>query len=273
MLKQFELDLLEHDWEQVQSGVEVKLRPSPEGANETFVLCRSRGRIEKERAMREKQRVKLEAALGKLKARIDADTRTLRNRSTAERRVGRLSQQYSRAARFFQVHITETDDASHTSGKRLAITITQETAQREWAELSDGCYLLRTNLKNQDPKQLWKTYIGLTQIEDSFRISKHELGLRPVFHHKEDRTQAHILVCFLALVMWRTLQQWMEGAGLGSAPRKLLEEMAEIHSLDVLLPTAQGTELRLRTVGKPEQRLAILLQKLDLPLPNKPKLI
>jgi transposase len=273
LLKQFERGLLKHDWEQVEPEVEVKLCPSPEGGNETFVLCRSRGRIEKERAMREKQRVSLEAKLNKLKERIDADTRRLRNRSTAERRVGRLFQQYSRAARFFDVDIDEQDDPSHKSGKPLAMTIAQKDENREWAELSDGCYLLRTNLKSQDPKQLWKTYIGLTQIEDSFRISKHDLGLRPLYHQKEDRTQAHILVCFLALVMWRTLQQWMEGAGLGTAPRKLLEEMAEVRSLDVMLPTGNGTELRLRTVSKPEERLAILLQKLDLPLPNKPKLI
>lgn len=273
MLKQFERDLLEQDWEQVEPEVEVKLRPSPGGDNETFVLCRSRGRIEKERAIREKQRVKLEAELNKLKARVDAGTRTLRDRSTAERRVGRLFEKYSRAARFFKVDITEQDDPGHKSGRRLAVTITQDPAHHEWAELSDGCYLLRTNLKSHDPKQLWKTYIGLTQIEDSFRITKHDLGLRPIFHHKEDRTQAHILVCFLALVMWRTLQQWMDGAGLGTAPRKLLEEIAEVRSLDVVLPAAQGRELRLRTVSKPELRLAILLQRLDLPLPNKPKSI
>jgi transposase len=273
MLEHFEQDLLEEDWEQVEAEVEVKLRPSPEGENETFVLCRSRGRIEKERAIRERQRVKLETELERLKVRIDAETRALRNRSNAERRVGRYFQKYSRAARFFKVTICEQDDPTHNSGKRLAMTITQDPAHRDWAELSDGCYLLRTNLPSHDPKQLWKTYIGLTQIEDSFRIAKHDLGLRPIFHQKEDRTQAHILVCFLALVMWRTLQQWMDGAALGTAPRKLLEEMAEVRSLDVILPTNQGTELRLRTVNKPEQRLAILLQKLDLPLPNKPKSI
>lgn len=272
MLKHFERDLLEQDWEHVEPEVEVKLRRSPDGQDETFVLCRSRGRIEKERAMREKQRARLEAELVKLKTRIDADTRTLRNRSTAERRVGRLFQKYSRAARFFQVQIHEVDDPEHQSGRRLAIAIQQDPAQREWAELSDGCYLLRTNLKSQDSKALWKTYIGLTQIEDSFRIGKHDLGLRPIFHQKERRTQAHILVCFLALVMWRTLQQWMSGVGLGDAPRKLLEEMAEVHSLDVILPT-EGREIRLRTVTRPERRLAILLQKLDLPLPNKPKSI
>ena len=271
MLKQFERDLLEADWEQVESDVEVKLRPSPEGEGETFVLCRSRGRIEKEKAIREKQRIKLETELGRLKTRINADTRTLRSRSTAERRVGRLFQKYSRAARFFQVDIKETDDSSHKSGKRLAIAVTQDPAHREWAELADGCYLLRTNLESQEPKALWCTYIGLTQIEDSFRIRKHDLGLRPIFHQKPERTQAHILVCFLALAMWRTLQLWMEGAGLGTAPRKLLEEMAEVRSLDIVLPTGADRDIRLRTVSRPEEHLAILLQKLELTLPNKPK--
>lgn len=273
MLKQFERDLLMQDWQHVESDVEVKLRPSPDGEGETFVLCRSRGRIEKEKAIREKQRVRLEAELNKLKARIDADTRTLRSRSMAERRVGRLFEKYSRAARFFQVDIGETDDPGHKTGKRLTVVVAQDPAHREWAELADGCYLLRTNLEGQDAASLWKTYIGLTQIEDSFRIGKHDLGLRPIFHQKPERTQAHILVCFLALVMWRTLQTWMDGAGLGTAPRKLLEEMTEVRSLDVVLPTGTGRDIRLRTVSRPEEHLAILLQKLELPLPNKPKSI
>jgi len=142
---------------------------------------------------------------------------------------------------------------------------------RQWAEEADGCYLLRTNLEGQDARTLWKTYIGLTQIEDCFRIAKHDLGIRPIFHRKEDRTQAHILVCFLSLVLWRTLQQWMESSGLGTAPRKLLEEMAEVRSMDVALRTRTGQEIRLRAVSRPEKHLAILLDRLDLPLPNKPK--
>lgn len=273
MLKQFEQDLLEHDWEQVEADVEIKLRPSPDGQNETFVLCRSRGRIEKDRAIREKQHQRLESELLNLKVRIDAHKRALRTLSSAERRVGRLFQKYSRAARLFQVDISERDDPKHKSGKGLAITITQEDAHREWAELTDGCYLLRTNLQGQDAATLWKTYIGLTQIEDTFRISKHDLGLRPVYHQKQERTQAHILVCFLALVMWRTLQQWMHRSGLGDAPRKLLEQMAEVRSLDIVLPTGAGKDIRLRTVSKPEEHLAILLQRLALLLPSKPKSI
>jgi len=273
MLKQFEQRLLEQDWQGVAPGVDVKLCAAPGGTRETFVLCRSTSRIEKERAIREKQRVRLETELRQLEVRIDADKRALRSRSTAERRVGRLFQKYSRAARFFQVDIDEMDDPKHKSGKRLTIAIALHEEHREWAELSDGCYLLRTNLEEQDAATLWKTYIGLSQIEDSFRISKHDLGLRPIYHQKTERTQAHILVCFLALVMWRTLELWMHACGLGTAPRKLLEEMAEIRSLDVVLPTGAGKDLRLRIVSRPEQHLAILLQRLGLLLPNKPKSI
>jgi transposase len=270
-LKLFEQRLLDKDWEEVAPGVEVKLCAAPEGGNETFVLCRSEGRIQKEHAMREKQVKRLEAALEKLEERINAEKRTLRDRSTAERRVGRLFEKYSRAARLFDVQISEQEDPTHQSGKRLAIRIRKKDEDRAWAEQADGCYLLRTNLQGWDAQTLWKTYIGLTQIEDAFRITKHDLGLRPIFHHKTERTQAHILVCFLALVLWRTLQHWMQNCGLGTAPRKLLQEMAEIRSLDVVLPTDAGKELRLRTVSRPEKQLATLLAHLQLPLPSKPK--
>jgi hypothetical protein len=273
LLKDFEQRLLDEDWETVEPGVDVKLCAAPGGGQETFVLCRSAGRIEKDRAIREKQRARLRAALDKLKTRIDASKRALRSRSQAERRVGRLFQKYARAARFFHVDIGTAEDPSHKSKKRLTMTFSPHDENHEWAELSDGCYLLRTNVTDKDATTLWKTYIGLTQIEDSFRITKHDLGLRPIYHHKKERAQAHILVCFLALAMWRTLQQWMNGCGLGDAPRKLLEQMAEVHSMDIVLPTATDTDIRLRTVSRPETHLAILLQKLGLPLPNKPKAI
>lgn len=273
MLKTFEQRMLEEDWEAVAPGVEVKLCLASDNTQETFVLCRSRGRIDKDRAIREKQHKHLREALDKLKARIDAPQRALREHAKAERCVGRLFQKYPRAARFFEVKIDAVEDKSHKQNMRLVMKIDAREELREWAELSDGCYLLRTNLNATDASQLWKTYIGLTQIEDSFRIAKHELGLRPIYHQRQDRTQAHILVCFLSLVMWRTLQQWMQGCGLGAAPRLLLEHMGEIRSMDVVLPTDQGTEIRLRTVGQPETHLAILLHKLGLPLPNKPKRI
>jgi transposase len=274
MLKQFEQALLEEaDWEKIVTGVEVKLCPAPQGARATFVLCRSPLRMEKEKAMRARQVTALEQALEKLQARAAAEKRTLRDLGQAERRVGRLFCQYSRAAHLFEVHIEAAQDASAPGKKRLKIQVRRKAELEGWAALADGCYLLRTNLEGREAAELWQTYIGLTQIEDSFRISKHDLGLRPVFHHTEERTQAHILVCFLALVLWRTLQHWMAASGLGDAPRKLLEELAEVRSLDVVLPTGTGTPIRLRTVSRPEPHLAILLERLGLVLPGRAKQI
>ena len=272
-LKKFERQLLEDDWEHVEPDVEVKICKGPDETQETFVLCRSGRRREKERAMRARQVEKLSEALASLKARAEAPTRALRDLGKAERRVGRLFQRYTRAAHFYDVKIRETADPAHKSGIRLRVEIAARDGLREWAEEADGCYLLRTNLAGQNAQTLWRTYIGLTQIEDCFRITKHDLGLRPIFHRKQDRTQAHILVCFLALAMWRALQQWMQASGLGTAPRKLLEEIAEIRSLDVVLPTRAGPPIRLRTVSRPEKHLAILLDRLDLPLPNRSKRI
>lgn len=274
MLRQFERPLVEEtDWTRIQSGVEVKLCPGPDGSAETFVLCRSPLRKEKEKAMRSRQVEALQAALEKLQAATRAETRALRDRGKAERRVGKLLGRYTRAAHMFNVAISEIDDPKDPKKKRLSVEIARKTELSEWAALSDGCYLLRTNIEEHDAPKLWKTYIGLTQIEDSFRIAKHDLGLRPIFHHTQDRTQAHILVCFLSLALWRTLQHWMESSGLGTAPRKLLEEMAEVRSLDVALPTGAGTDLRLRTVSRAEKPLAILLDRLGLILPGRAKRI
>jgi transposase len=273
MLRRFERELLAQGWTHVEPGVDVKLCAAPDGTAETYVLCRSPQRSQKERAMRARQIQRLEKELAKLNARCEAVRNPLRDAVTAERRIGALLQRYSRAAHLYEVVVKQTDEGTHSGKPRLRLHVTHHDERRDWAEHADGCYLLRTNLHGHSAQELWRTYIGLTQIEDSFRISKHDLGLRPIYHQKADRTQAHILVCFLALVLWRALQHWMTTAGLGQAPRKLLEEMAQIRSLDVLLPTAAGPELRLRVVSRPENHLAILLQHLNLFLPNRPKSI
>ena len=158
-----------------------------------------------------------------------------------ERQIGRLLERNSRAASLFTVTVTEKDG-------RLSIDIKKNEERYERALETGGSYILRTNWKETDPKTLWNTYIQLTEVEDAFRTTKHDLGMRPIFHQKKDRTQAHILVCFLSLALWRTLQQWMKTSGLGTAPRKLLEEMREIKSLDVLLPARDKT-IRLRVVA------------------------
>ena len=266
MLKKFERELLGKGWEEVHPGVEVKICPSPKG-EETFVLCRSEGRKDKETAILNRFIVRLEAGLGKLKEL--ADKGKLRDRQKAERRIGRLLERNSRAASLFTVTITET-----TIGKdnRLVVDITKNEERYQWALQSGGSYILRTNWIEADPKTIWKRYIQLTEVEDAFRTEKHDLGIRPIYHRKKDRTQAHILVCFLSLAMWRTLQQWMKASGLGTAPRKLMEEFREVRSLDVLLPARDKT-IRLRVVSTPPKELKVLLQRMKLLLPNRPKIV
>ncbi|MGD0235661.1 MAG: hypothetical protein ABSC55_14145, partial [Syntrophorhabdales bacterium] len=250
-------------WEEVRPGVEVRLVPSPEGTDETFVLCRSQGRKEKENAILNRFAAGLEGKLEKLKER--ADTGKLRDKQKVERQIGRLLERNSRAASLFTVTVTE-------KKKRLSIDLKKHEERYQWALETGGSYILRTNWAETDPKTLWNTYIQLTEVEDAFRTTKHDLGMRPIFHQKQDRTQAHILVCFLSLTLWRTLQQWMKTSGLGTAPRSLLEEMSEIRSLDVLLPTREK-KIRLRVVATPSPELKVLLQRMRLLLPNRPKII
>jgi transposase len=267
MLKRFERELLEAGWEEVQPGVEIKLLKSPEGAEETFVLCRSHKRKEKESAILGRFVNRMESGLKKLTK--QAEEGKLRKRHIAERRIGRLMERNSRAASLFDVVVEERGTGKD---KRLRIHVRKDEKHYEWASQTAGNYLLRTNWSGQNARELWKTYIQLTQVEDAFRITKSDLCIRPIYHQRRDRTQAHILVCFLALALWRTLQQWMSACGLGAAPRKLLEELHEIRSLDVLLPTRDKT-LRLRIVATPPQRLKILLHHMKLPLPNRPKIL
>ena len=120
---------------------------------------------------------------------------------------------------------------------------------------------------------MWEWYIRLTQAEDAFRISKSDLSLRPVYHQKTGRVEAHILVCFLSLAMWRTLEMWMRGKGLGDCCRQLVKEVATVRSMDVVLPTRTREEIRLRVVARPERAVAELLAHLGLELPVLPKMI
>jgi len=268
MLKRCERDLLTGSWEEVQPGVEVQevVLPNERGEKETerFILCRSRDRVKKDRAIVERAASHLEAGFADLQAQIQ--TGRERSREHAERRVGRLLERYPRAARLFTVRITE-------SNSGLTMALIRKPAVEDWITLQNGCYLLRTNVTGLSPSQLWQTYIGLTEAEAAFRQLKSPLGLRPVYHQKECRSDAHIFVAFLALCLRRALALWMESCGLGTAPQKLLEELRRIHSLDVVLTAKEQTEIRLRVVGTPEESTRILLHRLGLKLPNRPKII
>ncbi len=258
MLKQFERELLEEPWDQVREGVEVKLCPSPDGDEETFILCRSRDRLEKEKAIFARFEARIEEGLKKIQASCEK-----KKQSTLKiaERVGRLKGANSRAARLFEVKVKEVDG-------RAKLTWTKKEELRKWATLTDGCYVLRSNVKDWTHEELWQAYVQLTEVELAFRIQKSDLRIRPIWHQKGDRVLAHILVCFLAYVLWKTLAQLCQRAGLGNEPRRVLDELAELRAMDVVLPTSDGIEIRRRCVNRPNEHQAILLDRLGLQLPR-----
>jgi transposase len=253
------------DWRHIREDVQVKLCRGPDGL-ETFLLCRSASRIDKERAMHERFARRIEAGLDSLGRRIASSRRRL-NRSTLERQIGRLLERYARAAARYTISIEE--DPSAASGLRLQWSANPEWD--EWAALSEGTYILRTNVREWSDEELWKTYVQLTEAEAAFRVHKSELAMRPIWHHKEARIKAHILICFLAYALWKTLQQWQSRAGLGHSPRTVLTEFSRIHAADVVLPLADGSarELRLRCVVRPDPSQALLLERLGLTVPQR----
>ena len=251
------------DWHAVRHGVEAKQCTGPDGA-ETFVLVRSVERREKERAMHARFSRRIEDGLARLGRRLQRARRALDARRL-ERQLGRLLALNTRAAGRYLIELVP--DATVPAGVRLEWTARPEWD--DWARWSEGCYVLRTNIADWSPDDLWRTYIQLTQAEAAFRIHKSDLSLRPIWHQKEDRVNAHILVCFLAYVLWKTLEQWQQRAGLGHSPRTILEELRRIQSTDVVLPTADGRELRLRCVVRPDAAQAALLDRLGLELPER----
>lgn len=259
MLKSFERDLLTAGWETVREGVEVKTCAAPDGSADHFVLCRSQARQQKEQAMHARFAQRIEAGLTKMAASCAKRAWPV---GTIERRVGKVLGANTRAAGLFDVTVTAGPEGHAT------VTWTHKTGWREWAILSEGCYLLRSNIADLPPTALWTAYIGLTQAEAAFRIQKSDLQLRPIWHQRLDRVKAHLLVCFLAFVLWKTLGQVCTRAGLGDEPRRVLDELAQIMLVDVAVDTTAGVTIRKRCVTQPTKRQAVLLQQLKVPLPS-----
>jgi transposase len=258
-LKEYEAELLKSDWRRVQSGLEVKKVESPDG-REVFILCRSADRAQKEKAIHDRFEQRIEEGLTRIA--IGCEKRRYKV-SVIERRVGKLMGRNSRTAGLFEVHV---EKGSKGGAK---ITWIKKEGWREWSRLSEGCYMLRSNIRDWSAEELWKAYIQLTEAEDAFRIHKSDLSIRPVWHQKEDRVRAHILVCFLAYVLWKALGGLCRQVGLGDEPRKVFQELGQIKLTDVILPTRNGKEIRLRCVGTPTDHQKILLQRLKLKLPRR----
>jgi transposase len=258
MLRKFEQQLLEETWKEVHTGLEVKLCPAPDG-QEVFILCRSAQRQLKEQAMHARFEQRIEQKLEQMAA---SCRQRRQDPLLLAQRLGKLMGRNSRAAGLFRVHIkTDSRGGAHLEWSK-------RDDWRDWARLSEGCYLLRSNVTDWSGEELWRAYIQLTQAEAAFRIHKSDLVLRPVWHHLQHRVQAHILVCFLTYVLWKTLGQWCHDAGLGDEPRKIFADLEQISLVDVVLPTRTGIKIRKRCVSRPTEHQSILLQRLGLEIPT-----
>jgi transposase len=261
MLKKFEQQLLSKEWKSIREGLEVQYCTSPDYGEEVFILCRSTERKAKEHAITERSRQRVEDGLAKL--RKNCAQGKLTKASIVERKIGRLLAHNSRVARWYQIEVQKTDK------HKLRLHWTKDTAQQTRAEQTEGCYLLRSNIKNWSEEELWSAYVQLSHAEAAFRIQKSDLKLRPIWHQKKERVQAHLLVCFLAYVLWKALGQLCKSKGLGDEPRKVLDDIGRIQVCDVILPTKAGIEIKLRCVTKPDKHQNILLHHLGLQLPAR----
>lgn len=261
-LKQFARDVRHGDWEVIREGLEVQRCPDAD-EGETFILCRSAARATKEQAMRERFVTRIVTGLKKIRA---ACRRQHCDPGKIERRIGRLLGKNTRAAGLFRVVVaTDTDGSARLRWSRRG-------AVQAWAQSSQGCYVLRSNVADWESEELWRAYIHLTDAEAAFRIKKTDLRIRPIWHQTAARVQAHLLVCFLAYVLRKTLEGWMARAGLGNGPTTVMEELARIHSTDVVAPTTDGRTIRLRCVVRPDKAQSVLLDHLGLKLPQRLKL-
>jgi transposase len=250
-LSRYEKTLMERPWHKVREGVEVKLLPQD---NEVYVLAKSRDRIHKERSMRRRQLKRLWKRLEELRGmELSRDQLLLK--------LGAAQQQSPSAWRLVQMEIPEGDGSLKFSLRKDRL---RKVRRRE------GRYLLRTNLVGREPAQMWKFYTQLIQVEEAFKNLKGDLAIRPIFHQKEKRIEAHIFVAFLAYALHVTLHRRLRNLAPGLTPRSVLEKFSAVQMIDVHLPTTDGRRVILTRHTQPEPELQILLKQLRLSLPNQP---
>ena len=258
-LKQFERELLEGNWEQVREDMEVKCVAMPGGA-ETYVLCRTAARREKERAIRNRFSGRIEKTLASLAKRVTEGK--LKDRNKIERRLGRIQASHPQVADLYEMSVIQDGSALRVEWRMLP-------DRRAWQEAREGAYLLRAKLEAGSAQQLWTKYIQLTEVEAAFRALKSELSIRPLFHQRERRVKAHILVAFLGYALWVTLKHLLRRKNSQTTPAQALALLATIQSADIVLPTTDGREIRLRRVTTPSAEQKSLLSALRMTLPER----
>ena len=251
-LTKYEKQLLELPWQAVREGVEVKLLKEEK---EFYVLARSQDRQNKERGMRRGQLKRLWRRLKEIQA------MSFSRKTDMVMKLGAAKQQAPSAWRLVQVEISESESSFKFSLRKNKL---RQVRQRE------GQYLLRSNLTEEPPAQVWHIYIQLTQVEEAFKNLKGDLSLRPLFHQKEARIEAHIFVAFLAYCLHATLRRWLRDLAPGLTPRSVLDKFRAVQMIDVHLPTTDGRQVILKRYTQPEKELQLLLNQLKLQLPEQP---
>ena len=272
-MKQFEAELSKDDWMQVRPEVEVKKVAIPQG-EETYILCRTAGRKEKEQAIRNRFSSSMEKALRGLQKTIERGR--LKDRHKMERRLGKIQARHPSVNGLYEVSLRDTAE-----GVRLSWQVIKD--RKSWREAREGAYLLRTNLQTESAEHLWSKYMQLTEAEASFRALKSELSIRPLFHQKEPRVKAHVMVAFLGYALWVTLKHLLQRravieprpslSGVDNAqplsPMKALALLSTLQSADIVLPTTDGREIRVRRITEPTAEQKSLLHQLRLTLPDR----
>ena len=255
-INQHEKKWLELPWQQVRDSVQVKLY---EHDGELYVLARSDGRQAKEIAIRRKRLVRLLRKLRAMRRSLPKVRQLLLRIGAAKKEAGRS---------FGFVKLTLPADGVPVTRESFHFQV--DKTKLKQAEHRDGQYLLRSNLTAEDPAVLWTRYIQLTNIEAAFRSLKSDLGLRPIYHRRQDRVEAHIFIAFLAYCLQITLKNKLAIHAPGLTPTAVLEKLATIQMIDVRIPTCDGRSLILPRYTQPSKDLQLLLEKLQSPLPTQP---
>jgi transposase len=261
-LKEFETELLTGSWQQVRPEVDVQQVGIPQG-EETFLLCRTVGRKQKEQGIRSRFSQRMEDALRRLEKRVAEGK--LKDRDKMYRQLGRIEARHPQVADLYEMKVVEKPE-----GLRLQWQLRAE--RQHWQQAREGAYLLRTNLQGENPQDLWTKYIQLTEVEAAFRALKSELSIRPIFHQLEHRVKAHVLVAFLGYALWVTLKHLLKRSQSETSPAKALELLATLHSADIVLPTTDGREIRLRRITEPSAEHRKLFHQLRIELPDHSQL-
>ena len=255
-LSTFEKKFLTLPWQAVRPSVDVKLLSHDA---ELYILARSHPRTLKERAMRRRRLKKLWRRLHELQQQSLTRDELLLKLGAAKKEAGRA---------YHLVDIQLPDPKQPVTPETFTFSLRRDKLRT--VRRREGRYLLRSNLRDEDPATLWQYYIRLTEIEQAFKELKHDLAIRPIYHQTDKHIEAHIFIAFIAYCLHVTLKQHARSCAPGLTPRAVLEKFATMQMVDVHLPTTDGRQLVLPRYTQPDPDHQLLFQQLKLSLPAQP---